>query len=106
MSHKQLNLFEPGSVLSLGDHYFISNRKVYASTGTYDICIGKLDPNSICWFKRYTNEEEILDNATSIVYLGEMLFGLKKLVIITDEFEKLTNDQKEEILLTYFNKVC
>ena len=33
---KKLNLLEPGTVLGLGESYFIQDNKVYTSTGTID----------------------------------------------------------------------
>jgi len=96
------SVLEPGMVLELADGTFIvrGNSVFVVAMNALQINIGVIEPKEINWFSA-TSKADTLRAVKFIVYLGEGKFGIKQMVPMMKEFDRLSSDDKKAIIQNY-----
>ena len=88
-----MNKLEIAMVLNVAEHGLVIEDNYEITKDGFPVGTAE---NSLIWFPQSTKPKP--DEIKDIVYLGFQLWGVKQLVNKLDEFNKLSDTSKEEVL--------
>jgi len=99
---KKMKMLEPGHVLEIGEGLIVDENRVVhiISTNGFYFRVGIIPSDNISWFEQ-SDRKMIIDNIKTIVYIEEGVWSIKHMTQPLDEFNKLSDFIKEDIISKY-----